>query len=65
MEGLEIIVVKELIKSKMFNFVSSIFIEISNPKDLKFLKNKLKKLKFNLVGPFDKQFTKDYLFIKQ
>ena len=64
-EGLEKIVLKELIKSKMFNFVSSIFIEISNPKDLIFLKNKLKKFKFNLIGPFNKQFTKDYLFLRQ
>ncbi len=64
-EGLEKIVLKELIKSKMFSFVSSIFIEISNPKDLVILKKKLKKFKFNLIGPSNKQFTKDYLFIKQ
>ena len=63
-EGLEKIVLKELMKLKIFKKVKSIFIEISNPKDFNIIKKKLNRFNFKFKGPFKKQLTKDYLFIR-
>mgnify|MGYP001257003869 CR=1 FL=1 len=63
-EGLEKIVLKELMSSKIFKNVKSIYIEINNPKDFSIIKKNLSKFNFKFKGPFVKQLTKDYLFIK-
>tara|TARA_E500000178_G_scaffold82733_1_gene80955 strand:- start:6583 stop:7377 length:795 start_codon:yes stop_codon:yes gene_type:complete len=63
-EGVEKIVIQELIKTKNFKYVSSIWIEINNIKELSVINKMLSKRKFILVKNFKSKLTKDYLFIK-
>ena len=62
---MEKIVIDQLLKSKIINFISSIFVEISNKSDLRLIKKKLKTKSFFLDKPVNIKFTKDYLFIKE
>ena len=63
-EGVEKIVILELIKTKNFKYVSSIWIEINNFKEMSIISKILSKQKFILVKEFKSKLTKDYLFIR-
>ena len=63
-EGLEKIVLKELVKTKFFKFVNSLLIEISDFNDIEKINKMLKKKNFYLFKNFKSNLTNDYLFIK-
>ena len=63
-EGAEKIVIQELIKTKNFKHVSSIWIEINNFKEMNIIKKMLNSQNFVLVKNFKSKLTKDYLFVR-
>ena len=63
-EGLEKIVLKELLKTKFFKFINSLLIEISDFRDIEKISKILKKKNFYLFKDFKSNLTNDYLFIR-
>ena len=59
-EGAEKIVLKELMKTNIFKFVSSTFIEINNQKDFKNINKMLAVKNFKLIKNLKPKFTRDY-----
>ena len=63
-EGVEKIVLAELIKTKIFKHTSSVLIEINDIKNLEYISKKFNDNNFSLFTNFKSKLTKDYLFIK-
>ena len=63
-EGLEKIVLKELLKTKFFKFVNSLLIEVNDLKDIEKINKILKKKNFYLFRDFKSNLTNDYLYIR-
>lgn len=64
-EGLEMNVLNQLIKLKIFKYVQSILVEINDSKKVKQIEKKLKRYKFYNNKKFLSIFTKDFLFVKE
>ncbi len=63
-EGLEKIVLKELLKTKFFKLINSLLIEINDFRDIEKISKILKKKNFYLFKDFKSNLTNDYLFIR-
>lgn len=64
-EGLEKIVINELLNSNISKLISSIFVEIDSKKNFYIINKMLKKKNFKIIKNFKTNLTKDYLFIKK
>ncbi len=64
-EGLEKIVINELLNSNISKLISSIFVEIDSRKNFYIINKMLKKKNFKIIKNFKTNLTKYYLFIKK